>query len=142
MGKISVKGFQYDRLFIPGDRIDPEVVDGIRIGYEFVIRYPSYRGTFLSCIESLSLEVDGVKVPDEQIRFCLNGKEFMLNELKDLHREYWFVLADAKLKVIGPILTHGAHTVKVTMYHRIPYTGYFGEYLIWDNTGVKTLNVV
>ncbi len=141
MGKISVKGFQYDRLFIPHDTIDRETVEGVPVGYSFIIRYPSYRGTFLSCIERFELEVDGVRVPDEKVRFCLNGKEFVLNELNDLHREYWFVLADARIKVIGDEIADGAHTVKITMFHRIPYTGYHGDYLIWDNIGEKTLAV-
>jgi hypothetical protein len=141
MGKISVKGFQYDRLFIPGNDIQREYADDVCTGYSFVIRYPSYRGTFLSCIESLTLEVDGKPIPEEDMRFCLNGKEFVISELKDMHREYWFVLADARLRVVGQELSDGEHTVKVTMYHRIPYTGYFGQYLIWDNVGEKTLTV-
>ncbi len=141
MGKVSVKGFQYDRLFIPRESIEKIYAEGEYLGYSFVIRYPSYRGTFLSCIESLSLEVDGTAVPEENIRFCLKGKEFMLDELKDLHREYWFVLEDAQLKVIGQDIEPGQHDVKVTMYHRIPYTGYFGQYLVWNNIGQKTLMV-
>lgn len=141
MGKISVKGFQYDKLFIPGDTIERNFVGGVCVGYSFIIRYPSYRGTFLSCIESLTLEIEGCRIPDERIRFCLNGKEFVLSELKDLHREYWFVLDDARLKVVGEELADGEHTVRIAMYHRIPYTGYFGEYLIWDNVGDKKLTV-
>ncbi len=141
MGKISVKGFQYDRLFIPGDTISREMVENVCAGWSFIIRYPSYRGTFLSCIERFELALDGERVPDEKVRFCLNGKEFTLPELKDLHREYWFVLADAKIKVIGDEISDGEHTVTVTMYHRIPYTGYHGDYLIWDNIGTKTLRV-
>ena len=139
--KCLLKGFQYDRLFIPGDSIGLVCVDGECIGYSFVIRYPSYRGTFLSCIESLSLKVDGTPVPAEQVRFCLKGKEFMLDELKNLHREYWFVLEDVHLRTIGAELAPGAHTVRVAMDHRIPYTGYFGQYLIWNNTCEKTLTL-
>ena len=142
MSRISVKGFQYDRLFIPTETIEREYAGGVYTGYSFVIRYPSYRGTFLSCIEGLTLAVDGEEIPADKLRFALNGKEFTVSELQDLHREYWFVLDDARLRVIGDELAEGEHTVKVTMVHRIPYTGYFGQYLIWDNVGEKTLKTV
>lgn len=141
MGKISVKGFQYDRLFIPGSTIEREKVGDVAYGYSFIIRYPSYRGTFLSCIERFEVAVDGKDIPEEKLRFCLNGKEFTIPELKDLHREYWFVLADAKIMVIGDDIKSGEHEVRVTMFHRIPYTGYHGDYLIWDNVGEKKLVV-
>lgn len=141
MGKLSVKGFQYDRLFLPREELERVYAGEDCIGYSFVLRYPSYRGTFLSCIESLSLKLDRTPVPEEQIRFCLKGKEFMLDELKDLHREYWFVLQDARLQIIGTELAPGPHTVRVAMDHRIPYTGYFGQYLIWNNTCEKTLTL-
>lgn len=141
MAKISVKGFQYDRIFYPDCKICRDLVENEYVGYSFLIRYPSYRGTFLSCITSFEVEVDGVKIPEEELRFCLNGKEFVIAELKDLHREYWFVLDDAKIRVVGRDIADGDHQVKVTMFHRIPYTGYFGQYLIWDNVVEETMTV-
>ena len=141
MAKISVKGFQYDQIFYPERKIYREYVEEANVGYSFLIRYPSYRGTFLSCITSFEVEVDGEKIPEEDLRFCLNGKEFVIPELKDLHREYWFVLDAARVKVVGRDIADGDHQVKVTMFHRIPYTGYFGQYLIWDNVVEETLTV-
>ena len=29
------------------------------LGLEFKLRYPSYRGTYLSCIEALEIRIDG-----------------------------------------------------------------------------------
>ena len=141
MAKISVKGFQYDRIFYPERKIHRDQVEGIDVGYSFLIRYPSYRGTFLSCITSFAVEVDGERIPEEELRFCLNGKEFVISELKDLHREYWFVMDAARIRVVGRDIADGEHQVKVTMFHRIPYTGYFGQYLIWDNAVEETMTV-
>lgn len=112
------------------------------LGYEFYSQYPSYRGTFLSCIEEMHVTVDGEQVPDDQIYFYINGKQCLLSQFKDLYLEYWFVLDKAKLLVLKEGgLAPGAHEVKVTMRHKIPYTGYFGNYLVLDSADTKTMTL-
>lgn len=110
------------------------------IGYEFGIKYPSYRGAFLSCIEALDFFVDGDAIAPEDVVFMLNGKRFTLSELPDCFKEYWFVRTPATVRVTnrGP-LANGAHQVRVRMRHRVPYTGYFGEYLVLESDRTATL---
>ena len=98
--------------------------------------YPSYRGTFLSCIEKLTVKLDGVEIDQKKMRFTLNGKQFLISELPTLCHEYWFVLDRAVITVLqdGGIPA-GAKQIDVEMVHRIPYTGYFGEYLTLTSHG-------
>lgn len=125
---------------ISGDKINNTVVGNKKIGYEFEIDYPSYRGTFLSCIEKIEVFVDNNLINSKDIYFCINGKEFLLSELKDLYKEYWFVLDKAALKIKQDNgISSGKHTVKVIMKHRIPYTGYFGTYKIINSESERTL---
>ena len=135
-----VLDFQYDELLIPEENIINLKADQVCYGYSIAIRYPSYRGTFVSCIEGLELEVDGVKIPQEQMRFILNGKEFLVSQLGELFKEHWFVLDTAYLAVLQDNgIASGDHTVKIRMVHRIPYTGYFGKYLVLDSVCERTL---
>lgn len=131
----------YNKILLCPKPIRNESVAGIPLGYSFQIKYPSYRGAFLSCIEALSFWVDGEAIPAGDVAFCLNGKQFLLDELPECFKEYWFVRTPATILVQGHApLTPGAHTVRVFMRHRVPYTGYFGEYLVLDSdvTGILT----
>lgn len=115
---------------------------GLTIGYEFYCLYPSYRGTFLSCIEDLRVYIDGQEVPQENMYFHVNGKQCLLSQFKDLYLEYWFVLDQARILVLCEGgLSAGSHEVKMTMKHRIPYTGYGGNCLVLDGENTKTLEV-
>lgn len=110
------------------------------IGYEFYIKYPSYRGAYLSCIEQLCFTVDGEEIPAEQVYFGLNGKQFLLEELSELFKEYWFVRDKAAIRILNAKgLSPGDHKVRVFMRHRVPYTGYFGQYLVLDSDATETL---
>ncbi len=132
----------YNKLMICDDGITPLRVDDAVLGYEFQIRYPSYRGTFLSCIESLHIAVDGNPVPDENVQFLLNGKTFLLAQLAEMYKEYWYVLDKATIRVVQlGGLPAGAHTVTVDMRHRIPYTKYADSCLALDGHCEKTLTV-
>ena len=112
------------------------------IGYEFYGQYPSYRGTFLSWIEGLEIYVDGERVPDNTVYFHVNGKQCLLSQLKDLYLEYWFILDKARYMIIKEGgMSAGEHEVTIKMKHRIPYTGYFGNYLVLDGSDTKVLQV-
>lgn len=135
--------FQYDELLLKDGLITNLSVGGFNYGYSFAVRYPSYRGTFLSCIEALEVTIDGLKVPLADLRFTVNGKEFLASELSELSHEYWFVLDDAFITVLkdGGIV-QGEHQVSVYLKHRVPYTGYFGQYLVLDSVCEKKLKAV
>ncbi len=133
---------QFNFRLIAEDEIRNIFVTDIPVGYEFALKYPSYRGTFLSCIEALEVWVDDAPISPEQMEFCLNGKAFLPEELPELFREYWFHEEAATLRVYGKPLAPGStHSVKVLLRHRIPYTGYFGNYAVDDALVEKTLTV-
>ena len=130
----------YNEIMICDAPIRNELVNGVATGYTFQIKYPSYRGCWLSCIEALDFYVDGEKLDHTQVYFQLNGKEFTLDELPGLSREYWYVNNPATIRVIrfGGIPT-GSHEIRVAMRHRVPYTGYFGQYLTLNSDVSKAL---
>lgn len=130
----------YNKILICKDAIENVVVEGVTVGYEFKIKYPSYRGVFLSCIEELRFAMDGEPIDKKEIYFYLNGKQFLLDELKECFKEYWFVREKATIRVMKPGgITPGAHSLNVFMKHRVPYTGYFGQYLVLDSDMTDTL---
>ena len=129
----------YNKILICKDKIKNVKVEGVTIGYEFKIKYPSYRGAFLSCVEDLKFKLDGEDIPASQVSFRLNGKDFLLSELAECFKEYWFVRDPATIFVrqdggINP----GEHKLNVYMKHRVPYTGYFGQYLTLDSDVTET----
>lgn len=128
--------FQYDELMFSGSTVKNSYAGDVAYGYEFEIMYPSYRGTFLSCIEKFTVRLDGAEIDQKNLRFMLNGKQFLISELPSLCHEYWFILDRAVVTVLhdGGIPS-GAKQIEVEMVHRIPYTGYFGEYLTLSSHG-------
>lgn len=130
----------YNKILICKDNIKNVVVGDVTIGYEFKIKYPSYRGAFLSCIEELNFEMDSQEINREDIYFFLNGKQFLIDELPECYKEYWFVRDKATIRVMkdGGIKS-GEHKLNVFMKHRVPYTGYFGEYLVLDSDVTENL---
>ena len=130
----------YNEILICKKPIQNITVAGVTVGYEFQIRYPSYRGCFLSCIEELRFTVNGQMPDPARVYFGLNGKWFTLHELPDLFREYWYVMTPATIRVMIPGgLPEGDHELDVYMKHRVPYTGYFGQYLILESERKETL---
>lgn len=71
------------------DSLENTFVNGKKLGYEFQIRLSYYRGHYLSCIEDLTIVVDGEKVEANDINFCLNGKEFTIGQIPYLISEFW-----------------------------------------------------
>lgn len=130
----------YNKILICKDDIENVVVEGVAIGYEFKIKYPSYRGVFLSCIEDLRFKMDGEDIDRKDIYFYLNGKQFLLDELPECFKEYWFVREKATVRVMkSGGIAPGEHSLNVFMKHRVPYTGYFGQYLVLDSDMTDTL---
>ena len=120
----------YRKMLIVNQPIRNIKAADVTVGYEFKLQYPSYRGTFLSCIEELVIKVDDQEIPKQDVSFLINDKQFLLDELPECFKEYWFVLDFATIRVIKVGgLTPGEHKVNVYMRHRVPYTGYFGQYL-------------
>ncbi len=131
----------FDKMLVCDDKIKNYEDNGKKYGYEIKLQYPSYRGTFLSCIESFDVKIDGKAIDENDMRLCVNGKEFLISELKELFKEYWFVLDKATLRIMKMGGITGKHEIEAHMKHRIPYTGYFGGYLVLDSSCKKALEV-
>ena len=72
------------------------------IGYQLKIRLSYYRSLPLSCIEQVTLSIDGTEVPASSIVFIVNDKHFALDQLRDLYAEWWNIVEDATLEVDLP----------------------------------------
>lgn len=133
----------FNERMITNDGITLFYVGKEILGYQFNLRYPTYRGTWICNIEKLTVEVDGEPVPQSDLRFGVNGKWFFLNEIREIYREYWFTTAKASIRVMkdGGLLKNRKHKITVNMDHKIPYTGYFGNFLVVHSDCTKILPV-
>ena len=96
--------------------------NGEKIGYQFDIRLGYYRGHYLSAIDEFEVTVDGEKIENQNLRFCINGKKFAPNQLKECFTEFWNLTDPATIMVIKKNgLTTGTHQIKVHLMLRIPY---------------------
>lgn len=91
-------------------------------GFQFEVFLANYRGHFLSTMEQLAVSIDDQPVPKKDILFCLNGKEFIVDDLKNQSNEFWNIAAPATIKVRKPGgLEKGTHKVGLTLVLRNPY---------------------
>lgn len=124
-----------------GDTLVNTYVDGKKIGYEFEIRLSYYRGHFISCIEELTITVDGQAIESDDLIFCLNAKEFTMNQIPYLVSEFWNVAEPATIKVYSPGgLAEGEHSIEVTLLLRNAYMYVPGNtpnhnYAVLDSSG-------
>lgn len=132
----------YNHMLIADQPIENFYVGNVIAGYEFKLQYPSYRGTFLSCIEAIRFQVDGEDVDKKDVVLLLNEKQFLIDELAECFKEYWYALDLATVRVLNNGgLAAGEHEVRVYLKHRIPYTGYFGQYMVLEADESKRLSV-
>jgi hypothetical protein len=101
-------------------------VHGQPTGYSFLLRIPNFRGNYLSCVEELSVTLDGQPVDSSQVTFVLNNKRFAISELPELYDEYWECNTFARIEVQRPGGLCGEHEIKVVMRLRYAYSAYFG----------------
>ena len=95
---------------------------GRKNGYQVDVRLAYYRGHYLSVITQLGIEVDGVPAPKEDIKFCVNGKKFDVDQLKEAYSEFWSIKEPATIMVRRPGgLPEGNHHVKLTLMLQSPY---------------------
>lgn len=88
-------------------------------GVELRIRSPLARSVPLACV-SLSVTVDGYEVATDDLRFCVNDRDYALAELPSLHDEAWFVVdaAAVRIRLAEP---SEAHDVEVRLAIRPPF---------------------
>ena len=115
--------------------------NGKKVGYQFDIRLSYYRGHFLSVIDEFGVTLDGEKVKEEDIKFCLHEKEFGISQLHDLVSEFWGITEKATIKVFkeGGI-SEGEHDIDVTLMFHSPYMPISDtDYMPIDGCGNKKL---
>ena len=61
-------------------------------GYFVKVRLTSYRSLPLSCIESVTLRVNGKDVGEHGLLLLLNSDQYRLGELGALGNRWWFIL--------------------------------------------------
>ncbi|GAA0790528.1 hypothetical protein GCM10008910_00250 [Faecalicatena orotica] len=115
--------------------------NGNKTGYQFDIRLSYYRGHFLSVIDELKVKVDGQEVHEDNIKFCIHGKEFGICQLHDLVSEFWTITEPATIKVFNDGgLEPGEHEIDVTLMFHSPYMPLSDtEYMPIDSCGIKKL---
>lgn len=97
-------------------------VNGKKAGCQFDVRLSYYRGHFLSVIDRLEVEIDGEKIPQEAISFCLGDEEYGIAQLHDLVSVFWPIAEPATIKVLKKGgFTAGEHDINFILYFRSPY---------------------
>jgi hypothetical protein len=105
-----------DRMIEPGTFS----TDGERVAVE--VRIPWYRALPGSCIAGAGLAIDGVRVPEESLRWTMNGRSFRFDELVDETGEWWFPVDSAVLSGdLALAADQNEHTVEVDLKLYIPY---------------------
>ena len=105
-----------------GNSLKNDRVNGKKSGFSFDIRLSYYRGHFLSDIDEFGVKVDGAAYRQEDVYFCIIGKELNSLELGEAYTEFWNILEPAHIKVILPGgLSAGPHKVEVKLMLRVPY---------------------
>jgi len=85
------------------------------------VRIPWYRALPGSCIAGAALTVDGVRAPEDSLRWTMNDRTFTFQELVEETGEWWFPLDSAVLSGDLPLQDGGEHEVRVDLKLYIPY---------------------
>ena len=85
------------RAFLSDHPVESTLVDG-RPVLLVAVRLPSYRSLPLSCIDSVSLSIDGTPVDADRLELIVGGRAFPVNDLGTHSRVWWFVLEVAWLR--------------------------------------------
>jgi F420-dependent methylenetetrahydromethanopterin dehydrogenase len=101
----------------------PDAVRATAAGYEVDVRLPWYRSLPLSCLEDVTVTVDGTVAARADVTLRHEGRELHPDDLADLVDEQWFVQDPLTVLVPDPApATAGAEAdVSVHVAVRIPY---------------------
>ncbi|MCU6763652.1 Uncharacterised protein [uncultured Roseburia sp.] len=111
-----------------------------KLGYEMKLTFPTYRGSFLCNVEKLRVFLDGAEIPESWLRILVNGTWYRMEEVSYAYKEYWFTGDKAVLRVLTEAPPKaGEYQVRVEMTYKVPYTGYFGNYMVNTRDCVRRL---
>ncbi|WP_424467388.1 C-glycoside deglycosidase beta subunit domain-containing protein [Pseudoclavibacter helvolus] len=93
--------------------------DGISVS----VQIPWYRSLWLSAVDNVEVNVNGVSIPKDKLRFVLQGRSYEIDELPEQSETLWF-LAD-KPDIVIPLNEVPAAgdklTVEVVLTMRLLY---------------------
>lgn len=92
-------------------------------GYEVDVHLAWYRSLPLSCVEDVTINLDGRDIPRDQLRVVHEGAELTLDELADKVDDWWFVQDPLTVRVpaASPKGPGSEAEVSVHLATRIPY---------------------
>jgi hypothetical protein len=95
----------------------------INSGLSLALTIPWYRSLWVSSVTSIAVSVDGIEVPQEKMRFRINGKSFTLDEVPNQWQELWFMQDRAYLDMdLGKTGVVGEdHEITFHIELRLPY---------------------
>ena len=96
-------------------------LNGKRVGFQLDIRINYYRGFSLSNVDRLELKINGEQIPNHLMLLELNGKQFSLDQLKEVYTEYWGIKQAAHLRVFNYGYDPGEYDVELTLVFKSPY---------------------
>lgn len=101
----------------------PDALHATPSGYELEVHLPWYRSLPLSCLEDITLTIDGHEVTREDLHVQRGGHDYALTELADLVDEQWFVQDGLSVRVADDSPSPAGSTVAVQLElaTRIPY---------------------
>ncbi len=87
--------------------------DGSVTGFQFDFKIQYYRGVTLSIVRNIEVWIDDKEVKREDIRFCLEGESFTLDEMATVTSYRWKFGQWATIRVLKEGgLSRGAHHIK------------------------------
>lgn len=110
-------------------------------GFTLDIDNLSYRGTWISTIEEISLTVDGEKIPDDDILVCIHGMKIPAANLGGHTEVFWDPQTECTFSVnkIGG-LAPGEHTIGIEIVRRPDFGHSYGECQEGYNEAYEFLN--
>jgi hypothetical protein len=92
-------------------------------GYRIDVHLPWYRSLPLSCLEDVTVRLDGEIADSGALRVRHDGRDLTLAELPDLVDDQWFVQDPVQVVVAdgSPVPAGGDVDVEITLAVRIPY---------------------
>lgn len=113
----------FDNNVFKKDSCKNTVVDGKITGFELETFITYYRAIPLSMVNDISVKVDGVVVPRENIRCSAEGEDwFTLDEMETVTTYKWEYDVPLKIRVLQEGgLPKGEHEVELTVITRTAY---------------------
>lgn len=99
---------------------------GEKVGYAVNIKINYYRGLPLSCVDEISLWIDGAQVDPQTLYVQHRGREYPYEQIRsdDFPTDFYWVFGELLRVVVknGEGIEQGVHNVKLKLGTRRSYT--------------------